>query len=297
MCARQRGDTSSEWAGPQYGRLLSYYGILEREVGNAVREIDRPRSAVFVSGVAAGLNLGFGALFMGMVLTFAGGFESVLIRRLAMGGASTLGFLFVILGQTELFTAHTTLAMLAALDGRATWRELGRLWSTVFTANLVGGIGFAGLIAYVGTRLGIVEPAAFGRLAGTLLAPAGGTILLSGVVAGWLMGLTTWLNAASQDTISRVVIIVLVTGGIGFAPFHHVVLGSTEVVTALFLGQGVTLLDFGRFVVPTAVGNAVGGGVFVALLNYSHVALSGDSDYTYYGSDGTGDLETDAEAD
>lgn len=259
--------------------FLSYHDILEREMVDALREIDRPQSAVFVSGLAAGLNVSFGALFMGMVLSFSGGFESTLVQQVALAGASTIGFLFVILGQTELFTAHTTMAILPVLDGRASLGEMTQLWTTVYVANLLGCGGFALLIAVLGPSLHIVEPSVYGALAEKLLPFSGPTIMFSGVVAGWLMGLVTWLVAATEDTVSRFFIVVFVTGGIGFAPFHHALLGTTEVLTAALLGQGVTVAGFLRFLAWTTVGNIVGGSVFVGLLNYGHVALTDRSEY------------------
>lgn len=44
----------------------------------------------------------------------------------------------------------------------------------------------------------------------------------------------------------------------------------------MFIGTGVTLDDFVRFIVPTTVGNVIGGAVFVAGLNYGHIALVGE---------------------
>jgi formate/nitrite transporter FocA (FNT family) len=37
----------------------------------------------------------------------------------------------------------------------------------------------------------------------------------------------------------------------------------------------VTLADFGRFLACATLGNAIGGSVFVALLNYGHVVRGG----------------------
>jgi formate/nitrite transporter FocA (FNT family) len=258
------------------GASLSYANILEREMENAVEELRRPGRGLFVSGLSAGLNLSFGALFMGMVLTFSAPFSSELAKQALLAGASSIAFLFVVLGQTELFTAHTTLAVLPALDGRTGLRRLGRLWGVVYVANLVGCALFAGLIAVLGPALGIVSPAAFDSLAGSLLAHSAWVILLSGVVAGWLMGLTTWLVGASRDTTGQILVVLLVTATIGFGPFHHAILGTTEVLGAMFLGTGVTLAEFARFLVVTTVGNTVGGSVFVAGLNYGHIALVGD---------------------
>lgn len=256
------------------GATLSYGNILEREIGNALKEMDRPPKGLFLSGLAAGLNVSFGALFMGMVLTFSPSFPSPLVERVLVAVASSVGFVFVVLGQTELFTAHTTMGVLPVFDGRASTRDLGRLWGIVYAANLVGCALFAGLIALLGPPMDIAEPAAFGTLAESLVPKPSWVIFLSGVVAGWLMGLVTWLVAASRDTVSRVLLVVVVTTGIGFGPFHHCLLGTTEVLSAMFMGQGVSLAGFGHFLVWTTLGNTVGGTVFVALVNYGHVALS-----------------------
>lgn len=258
------------------GASLSYSNILEVEMENALSELGRPSKGLFLSGFSAGLNLSFGALFMAMVLTFSPPFPSELVKHVLLASASSIAFLFVVLGQTELFTAHATLAVLPVLDGRTRLRELGRLWGVIYVANLVGCAAFAGLIALLGPELGIATPAAFASLAESLLSHPTWAILVSGIVAGWLMGLVTWLVAASRDTIGQVVVVLIVTSTIGFGPFHHAILGTTEVLSAIFLGTGVTLGQFIHFIVPTTIGNVIGGAVFVAGLNYGHIALVGE---------------------
>ncbi|WP_372912970.1 formate/nitrite transporter family protein [Salinigranum sp.] len=258
------------------GATLSYRRILEREMESALKEIDRPTRGVFLSGFSAGLNLSFGALFMAMVLTFSDGFDSELSKQVALASISSVAFLFVVVGQTELFTAHTTMAVLPLLDGRVSVSEVTRLWGVVYASNLVGCVCFVGLIAAIGEPMGIVEPSAFGSLANALSGLPWWVVLLSGVVAGWLMGLATWLSAASRDTIGRLVFVLLVTALIGFGPFHHSILGTTEMLSALVLAGNVSAGAFGTFLLFTTLGNVIGGGVFVGLLNYGHVALAGD---------------------
>lgn len=259
------------------GASLSYRNILEREMENALKEIRRPPKGVFLSGLSAGLNLSFGALLMAMALTFSGGFESRLIQQATLGGVSSIAFLFVVIGQTELFTAHSTMAILPVLDGRASIRDLGRVWSVTYVANLVGCALFAVLIAVLGPAMGIIDADAFGTLASALLPYAWWVIFLSGVIAGWLMGLVTWLSAASRDTVSRILFVSIITAVIGFGPFHHSILGTTEILSAMFLGQGVGLGGYGHFILWTTAGNIVGGAVFVGLLNYGHIALAGET--------------------
>lgn len=266
----------------------TYRNVLEEELENALREINRPPSGLFLSGIAAGLNVSFGALFMGMALTFSPGVESDLVQQIVLANVSAVGFTIVILGQTELFTAHTAMGVIPVLNGDAFVGELGRLWAVVYGANLAGCTVFAGLIALIGPALAIVSPSAFGTLADALVPFAGPTILLSGLVAGWLMGLVTWLVAASRDTVGQVLVILIVTSAIGFGPFHHAILGTTEVLGAMLLGTGVTLGQFGHFLVWTTVGNIIGGSVFVAGLNYGHIAVVGEETDI--------EVETDADA-
>ncbi|WP_089878382.1 formate/nitrite transporter family protein [Halogeometricum limi] len=258
------------------GASLSYRRILEREMENALREIHRPVGGVFLSAFAAGLNLSFGALFMAMALTFSGGFESTFVQQLVLGGVSSVAFLFVVVGQTELFTAHSTMAVLPVLDGRASLSELGRVWAVTYVGNLLGCGAFSVLAVTLGPAMNVAEPSSFGTLAGALVPFPWWVILLSGVVAGWLMGLVTWLAAASRDTVGRVLFVLLVTAAIGFGPFHHSILGTTEVLTAVLLGAGVGVGGLGHFLLWTTLGNVVGGTVFVGILNYGHVTLGGE---------------------
>lgn len=278
-------DMSGNSDGPT-GATLSYRKILEREMENALKEMDRPSFGTFISGFSAGLNLSFGALFMAMVLTFSGGFGSDLTKQIALAGFSSIAFLFVVIGQTELFTAHSTMAILPVLDGRASIFDLGRIWGLTYVSNLLGCAAFVALIAAIGKPMGIASPAAFGSLAGALVGLPWWVITLSGVIAGWLMGLATWLSAASRDTIGRIVFVLLTTAAIGFGPFHHAILGTTEVLSAIVLGTGVSLGSFGTFLFFTTIGNIIGGTVFVGLLNYGHIALAGEQkDIDFQASD------------
>lgn len=146
----------------------------------------------------------------------------------------------------------------------------------VLVGNLLGCVAFAGLITIAGPPLDIVTPEAAGMLASALLPLPWWPILPSGVIAGWLMGLVTWLVAAGRDTVGQALLIWMVTGVIGFGPFHHALLGTTEVLSAMFVRQGITPGQFGHFLLWTTLGNAAGGTVFVALLNYGQATKAGD---------------------
>jgi len=163
---------------------------------------------------------------------------------------------------------------LPVLNGRATLRQLGQLWGTIYVANIVGGTIFAAIAVIVGPALDVIEPAAFGEIAEHVVDHAWWVILLSAVLAGWLMGLLSWLVAAGRDTISQIFLVWLITTAIGFSYLHHSIVGSVEVLAGLFAAQGITVGDFFHFLVWTTVGNSIGGAFFVAVLKYSHVIRS-----------------------
>src|SRR5205823_4313196 len=75
-----------------------------------------------------------------------------------------VGFIFVILGRSELFTEQTTLAVLPVLDRQATPQALARLWAVVYAANLAGAAAFAALAVLVGPALGVIDRRVFGEI-------------------------------------------------------------------------------------------------------------------------------------
>jgi formate/nitrite transporter FocA (FNT family) len=250
--------------------------ILRVQLDEALSELERPSSGLFISALSAGLDIGFGPLLMAVVLTVAGfSFESPLAGELLMANAYALGFVFVVLGRSELFTEHTTLAVLPVLDGQASVGQLGRLWTLVYLGNVVGGAVFAAIIVTVAPALGVAEPRAFIEIATGLTDHGWWVILAAGVLAGWLMGLLSWLVAAAQESVSRLLFVWLITTAIGFAHLPHSIAGTVEVLVGVFASPEVTPVDFVRFLVASTVGNAIGGSVFVSLLKYSHVVRDG----------------------
>ena len=248
--------------------------ILKQEIIAGLAELRRPTSGLFLSSLSAGLDLGFSVLLIGVVYTHLAVLGSAL-ERLFASGAYSIGFILVILGRSELFTEHTALAALPVLDHRSSLLDLSRVWSVVFLGNVVGALLFAAVLIRLGPALGAVAPDAFDRIALQSSAHAWWVIVLSGVLAGWLMGELGWLIAAARDTISQVACVFVITFAIGFAQLHHVVVGSAEVAVG-FLRGATTTFDLVRFLVWAGLGNALGGVVFVAIIKYGHAKRSGE---------------------
>jgi formate/nitrite transporter FocA (FNT family) len=249
--------------------------VLKQEIKQGTQETRRSATGLLLSGFSAGLELGFGVVAMGILLTLDGGTLHPVARELLVAAAYALGFVLVIIGDSELFTEHTTLAVFPVLNGNSSLRELLRLWGLVFAANLAGAAAIAWLLTRVGPGLGIIEPAVFGDVARQVTGHPAWVILLSGVLAGWLMGLLSWLVTAARETVSQILVIALITGTIGFAHLHHAVAGSIEVLAGVLSGQGVTWSAFGHFLLWATLGNIIGGVLLVALIKFGHAARTG----------------------
>jgi formate-nitrite transporter family protein len=249
--------------------------ILKQEISQGVEESQRSAGGLLVSGLSAGLDLGFSVVAMAIVLTLAKDTLLPVAREILVAAAYSIGFILVILGHSELFTEHTTLAVFPVLNGDTSLAQLLRLWVLVYVANLIGAAAIALAIAYVGPGLGIIEAPVLGDMARQVVGHPWQMLLFSGVLAGWLMGLVSWLVTAARETVSQILIILIVTGTIGFAHLHHAIAGSAEVLSGLFAGQSITWGDFGYFLLWATLGNILGGGLLVALIKYGHVSQSG----------------------
>lgn len=256
---------------PSEGVQKSKQEILAQEIREGLEELRRPADGLFISGLSAGLDIGFGPLFMAVILTFVDGAWGEPLTRIAVANAYAVGFIFVIGGRSELFTEHTTRATLPALDGRVSYRSVGRLWALVYSGNVIGGAVFAVSMVYLAPAYGIADTSAFAEIGRTLIEHEAGLVFAGGVLAGWLMGMLSWLLTAARESIARLLLVWLVTTGIGIAHLPHSIAGNVEVLAATVARPSIGVLDYLGFLALATAGNAVGGIVFVSLLKYSHI--------------------------
>ncbi len=245
--------------------------ILKEQIQMALTEYHRHNKALFLSSFSGGLEIGFSLLLMGTLYTMFYDQLSMSSLELILGFAYPIGFIFVILGRSELFTEHTTLAVLPVLNRSVKVIHLLELWAIIFAGNLLGGYLFSLILSKMGPAMGVVEKGALIHIAEKMIKFNGWITLGSAIFAGWLMGLLSWLITSSRDTISRIFFIVLVTSVIGIAGLHHSIVGSIEVFTGLLVSDTITLGDYVHFQFWTTIGNIIGGTVFVAIVKYSHL--------------------------
>lgn len=118
-----------------------------REQGET--ELRRPVLALAWSGLAAGLSMGFSMISQGLLQSHL---PDAPWRPLITNLGYSVGFLGVILGRQQLFTENTLTVILPLLARRhgTTLLGVGRLWSIVLVANLIGALAIAWVIGNTG---------------------------------------------------------------------------------------------------------------------------------------------------
>ena len=246
-------------------RVAVVFEAIRRE---AIDELARRNAALFWSGLAAGLSMGFS--FIAEALLHAA-LPDAPWRPLISKLGYSVGFMIVILGRQQLFTENTLTPVIHVLrEGKlpVLWDAL-RLWAVVLAANVLGTAIF-GVGLY---HAQVFEPAqhqALMTLAGRMAGGNSENVFFSAIFAGWVLALMVWLMPAAET--ARVGVIIILTYLVGLGGFSHIIAGSA--IMSYALAAGITTLPnaLGSFFLPTLLGNIVGGVALVAALNYAQVS-------------------------
>ncbi len=178
-----------------------------------------------------------------------------------------LGLILTIIGGAELLTGNMMVMTLAALSKKISWGALVRNWFWVTIANFIGSIAVAW---FFGHLLGMTEGAFLKKTLAVAAAKTNADFsqaFISGIGCNWLVCLAVWLGMAAKDATGKILGIWFPVMAFVAIGFQHVVANMFIIPAAIFAGQGTWAEYFTNFVAVFA-GNAVGGGIFVALIYY-----------------------------
>lgn len=247
--------------------------ILREQMHDSLHEYQRSNLSLLLSSVAAGLEIGF-SLFL--VAAFYSHFHDIVSHQamaLLVAISYPIGFLLVVIGRSDLFTEHTTLAILPVLDGRQSFKSLMRVWGFIYSGNLLGALIFSLLfVQFVGLSERL-NPEVFSYYANKLLSDDAAGQFLGAIFAGWLMGLLGWMVASSMETISRIAVVTVITFIIGLGGLAHCIAGAVGVFCALLdMNHAISGITAVKFLTMATLGNILGGVVFVGALKYSYIS-------------------------
>jgi len=235
--------------------------IAERASDIGEERLQRPLLEILVTSIIGGGEVSIGGLaamaVVGSALTAMPGLD--LYAALALGGlVFPIGFLFVIVGRSELFTENFLIPVAAVFYKRErTVGSLVQLWLVSWAGNLIGCVGTA-LLLLVPDAIG--EPVKHGYTAYTaykLSVPLLG-VFVSAVLAGAVMTTLTWVLLSLKDSVSRILAIAAAGYVLFAANLSHSIV-SASILYAGFPSTGHSFGDVMVWLVVATCGNLVGG--------------------------------------
>lgn len=232
------------------------------------QRLDRRPLAAIATGLVGGFDVMIGVTVASVV---AGSLSLVLPARLASVVGSLafgVGFVFIALGRSELFSENFLIPVGAVLERRKPLRRLAALWIPTLATNLAGMFILA-LILSQNTVLDHHAVVAAGHTADVFARRSTGAAFLSAVVAGLVMTLWTWLGIAVRSDAGRILVALAIGFTIAAPSLNHVIVGTGEMMFGVLGGAShATWGDIGVNFLLALAGNIVGGTMFVTLTRF-----------------------------
>src|SRR5919201_630688 len=246
--------------------------IAERASAVGEQRLDRSSLDILVTAFIGGAEVALGSLAAMTVMGAA--MEAVpglgLFAALALGGlVFPIGFLFVIVGRSELFTENFLIPVLGVLRHEAPARTLVGLWSLSWVANLFGCAVMAALFS-IPHAVGDELLRGYRIYSDYKLSVAPLGTFVSGVIAGIVMTVLTWLLLAVRHPVAKMAAIFAAGFVLFAANLSHGIVGAS----ILFVGFPLTrhpVMDLVMWLIIASLGNLIGGVGFVTLFRLAQV--------------------------
>lgn len=241
------------------------YEIIRRE---GEEELTRPAFSLAVSGLAAGIAIGFSVVSEAILHAYL---PDAPWRHLIESFGYTVGFLIIIMARLQLFTENTITPVLPVLlnPTGASIMRTARLWGIVLAANLAGCFIFALLLITPGAIPPDVYRGAL-SISHHMMENDRWEMLIRGVFSGWLIASLVWMMPTADN--AKFWAIILITYLIAAGNFTHIVAGSVEAFLLVLVGDLSLLAMATDFFIPVLVGNVVGGTCLFAILSYGQIS-------------------------
>jgi formate/nitrite transporter FocA (FNT family) len=230
------------------------------------QRLDRSNLDILVTSVIGGGELSFGALaataVIGAVLATAPGVE--LSQALAFAGlVFPIGFIFVIMGRSELFTENFLIPVVSVFKTERTVGSLALLWSISWIGNMVGAAGISVMLLVPGV---VDAPIQHGYVvyAAHKLDMGLASVFVSAMLAGGVMTTLTWSLISVQHTVARMAMICAAAYVLVAANLAHSIVSASMMFVG-FMGTQYGLVDVVRWLLVATAGNVVGGVGLVTL--------------------------------
>ncbi|KAF2723498.1 Formate/nitrite transporter [Polychaeton citri CBS 116435] len=250
---------------------------------------------MFISAVLAGCLLAFACAVV-LVVNSSPWYQENAPGLIRMIGAIVFpfGLVTIVLTGSDLCTASFMYTTLACLHRRISPLKMIIHWVVTFLGNLAGSLFIVAIVCGYG---GIFDTEPFSQETISfankkMVTPGWHMIFLRGIGANWLVCLACFLGLMARELFSKVIGIWWPTFGFVCLGFDHVVANMFFIPSAIW--QDDPQINVGYYIwksmIPTLIGNIVGGGLFNAAVYWylyiTHEPAPTSVDGEYFGDEG-----------
>ena len=236
----------------------SVQGALKGAADKGDHRLNRSATSLLATGAIAGIDVGIGVLAKLSVMEATG-------SELLGGLAFSIGFIAILLGQSELFTENFLIPVTAALRSQRSVLSLVRLWGLTGIGNLVGGWVMMAIIVLAIPRISesdVLLETAYHFVAMGM----GWEVLASAVLGGAAITLMTWMEQGARTTGAKIVAVSGIAFVLASTPLLHSVVSSLEMFGALQRSADFGYADWAGIFGVAVGGNILGGVGLVTML-------------------------------
>ncbi len=249
------GTMTKNYSGP---KALTKYILYQSK-----HKADKRFIILLVQGILAGIYISLGAIgYFKLAATVAdpglGGFLGALVFP--------LGIIAILIMQAELFTSDS-MVMVAVYDGRTRVSRIFRILVIILIANLLGAI-FAAFMTHAS---GIFDEKIMQLIIQKSIHKVHmplGQLFSSAILCNIIVSTGVCLAYSCRDEIAKIIVVWLSITVFVLSGTEHVVANMYYLFTAYFTGGDITLLEIFYNLLIAAIGNFIGGGVIVSVVNY-----------------------------
>ncbi|KAJ5721725.1 formate/nitrite transporter family protein [Penicillium malachiteum] len=246
---------------------LSAQEVIEAVARSGVQKGNMRLDKVFLSSVSAGCLLAFacGTALSTNASPWYSDNAAGLIRTIS-ALVFPYGLVMIILTGADLCTGSFMYTTVAALQRKLPWWKMLIHWAVTFLGNLAGSLFMVGIIFGYG---GVFDADPFKSAVSTFatkkqVTPDFRMIFLRGTGCNWLVCLACFFGMQGRDLASKIMGIWWPIFAFVSLGFDHVVANMTFIPLGIWVDTpGITVgLYIWKGIIPTLLGNILGGGLF-----------------------------------
>lgn len=228
----------------------------ERSIDEGEERLTRTWPGLLATGLVGGIDVGFGVFAMLLVQHSTG-------NHLLGSLAFTIGFIALTLARSELFTENFLVPIAAYAADRAPLTSVFRLWGGTFVTNMLGGWAIMGIVMVALPDLREVAVKAGEHFPNLGI---GAESFASGVLAGALLTLMTWMERGTTSDGARLLAAIAASFLLAAGQLNHAVVGALEMFAALQVGAPFGYADLAGTQAWAILANMTGGIGLVTML-------------------------------